>query len=542
MKICRRPAASPTARPSVALIESLEGRRLMCGDVHDPALLSASSHDAAVSFMTAPLTAPATAETTLTSRDIGNVGAAGSTAVSGGVYTVAGGGADIWYGSDGFRFVHRQLTGDGSITARVTGQQNTNPWAKAGLMIRESLATNSKFAMAIVTPSNGTMFSHRSETGAWAANGTASSYAMPLWLKLTRAGNVITAYKSTNGTSWTLTGSKTIAMNATVNVGLAVTSHKVGTLSTAKFDNLTISTGAARWVPVADAPIGKYEHAGMAVGGKLYSLGGFYNTSIQATTKSEVYDPVANRWTAIRDMPEPVTHAGQATDGRYIFLVGGFIGNHPGPMTDHVWRYDTVYNVYAPLPNLPAKVGSGAAAIVGRTLYFFGGTNREGNTYKNDSNKTWALDLNNTAAGWKAKANLPVARNHLGGIALNGLIYAVGGQKLGSEMTGNVNTVNVYNPATNVWSSATGLPVAQGHIVASTFVFNGKIRVIGGVTQNSLEQNTVFEFDPSTKTWATLAPIPGRRQSPLADVINGVIYVSGGYEPGKVYTTTWRSA
>jgi N-acetylneuraminic acid mutarotase len=507
---------------------------------HDATKLNTSSFS---NVSVVPAGHPGSGAWTGTSVDIGNVGKAGySSTGADGTVTVAGAGADIWNSSDAFRFNYQKLTGDGSIVARITSQQNTDPWAKAGIMLRETLATNSKFAFVVITPANGTFFGSRTSTGGMAKRNATSSYSLPLWLKLTRTGSTIVGYRSTNGATWIESGRATISMNGTVHVGLAVTSHRAGTLSVAKFDNVALTTQAPRWLSLAAAPVPKYEHAGMAVGGKLYSFGGFYNTAIAATTKSEVYDPATNKWTAIRDMPEAITHAGQATDGRYVYLVAGFIGDHPGPMTDHVWRYDTQDDVWTALPNLPALIGSGAAAIVGRTLYFFGGTNRDGSTYKNDSDKTWALDLDNASAGWKTKANLPVARNHLGGIALNGLIYAVGGQKLGSEISGNVNVVNVYNPATDAWSTVASLPIMQGHIAASTFIFNGKIRVIGGVTQNSLELDTQFEYDPATNKWTTLDPIPGRRQSPLADTIDGVIYVSGGYEPGTVYTTTWRSA
>ena len=482
-------------------------------------------------------------------QDIGNVGKSGNSSTgSDNVTTVAGSGADIWGTADAFHFSYQELTGNGSIVARVVSQQNTDPWAKAGLMIRESLNANSKFAFSSITPSNGTFFSARSSTGnsAWRSNNT--SYSGPIWLKLTRSGNTLTSFRSNDGVNWTQTGQSTISMASKVYIGLAVTSHKAGTLSAVKFDNAAVTgtttpppTGNAGWTSVASAPMGKYEHAGMAVGGKLYSFGGFYNTNIQATTASEVYDPATNKWSSIADMPEPLTHAGQATDGRYVYLVSGFIGDHPGPMTDHFWRYDTVEDVWFQMPNLPYKVGAGAAALVGRTLYFFGGTNRVNNQYLNDVSKTYSFNLDNPSAGWTQKADMPVARNHLAGVSLDGLVYAIGGQRFGNELSGNLSTVSVYNPATNVWSSAASLPIPQGHLVASAFVMDGKIRVIGGVTQNSAETDNVFEYNPATNAWSSLTSIPGKRQSPLADVIDGIIYVSGGFEPGSVYTTTWKS-
>src|SRR5688572_6399293 len=80
------------------------------------------------------------------SRDIGQVAAAGSTSVANGVYTVRASGADVWGTSDEFRFVYGTLDRDGEITARVDSLSATNSWTKAGVMSRETLNANSKHA------------------------------------------------------------------------------------------------------------------------------------------------------------------------------------------------------------------------------------------------------------------------------------------------------------------------------------------------------------------------------------------------------------
>src|SRR5436190_15992963 len=73
------------------------------------------------------------------SQDVGSVGGAGAVNYSTGQYAVAGSGADIWDSADAFRFVYRSLTGDGELLARVVSLDNTDNWAKAGVMIRETL-------------------------------------------------------------------------------------------------------------------------------------------------------------------------------------------------------------------------------------------------------------------------------------------------------------------------------------------------------------------------------------------------------------------
>ena len=95
------------------------------------------------------------------------------------------------------------MTGDGSITARVVSQTNTNAWAKAGVMFRETLATGSTNAFVPLTPANGVVFQGRPTTG---GSSTTFNYgplvAAPYWVRLVRAGSTFTASISPDGTTW----------------------------------------------------------------------------------------------------------------------------------------------------------------------------------------------------------------------------------------------------------------------------------------------------------------------------------------------------
>ena len=174
-----------------------------------------------------------------------------------GAYTMTAAGADIWGTVDEFHYAFKTLTGAGTIEAHVLSVQNTDPWAKAGVMIRETLDAGSKFAAVYITPGNGCRFQARTDTDIAATSDTTvatteqTAITAPYWVKLDRdfAGN-FRGYYSSNGTSWqTMSWNpQNISMNSTVYIGLAVTSHSSGVTCEAKFSNVrTTGTVGAQW-------------------------------------------------------------------------------------------------------------------------------------------------------------------------------------------------------------------------------------------------------------------------------------------------------
>src|SRR5262249_42611021 len=97
----------------------------------------------------------------LQEKGIGRPGQGRSVAFANGVFTVKGGGHDIWDSADDFHFVYQPLNGNGQVIARVTGVQNTDQWAKAGVMIRETLDASSRHMYMALTPGNGAAFQGR---------------------------------------------------------------------------------------------------------------------------------------------------------------------------------------------------------------------------------------------------------------------------------------------------------------------------------------------------------------------------------------------
>ena len=160
-----------------------------------------------------------------------------------GTYTMTGSGIDIWDMADQFHFAYKMLNGAGSITARIESVDNTNNWAKACVMIRETLDPGSKHAIACITPGNGVASQGREIADAGSFGDNQTGITAPHWVRLERDnGGNFTVTHSANGTAWQPVAGATphnITMASNVYIGLALTSHDAGLTCQAVFSNVT---------------------------------------------------------------------------------------------------------------------------------------------------------------------------------------------------------------------------------------------------------------------------------------------------------------
>ncbi len=176
----------------------------------------------------------------LSGRDIGGVGAAGSSASNRSTYVVTGSGADIWNTSDEFHYASRTVAGDFEITARVESVESLDRWTKAGLMFREGFSAGARHASIFATPGKGVAFQRRTTAGGASVNTSGPLFTAPVWLKLVRTGDVVAAYyRKGIRDFWTKLGQQTlVGLAPSIEAGLAVTSHADGRLATATFSNV----------------------------------------------------------------------------------------------------------------------------------------------------------------------------------------------------------------------------------------------------------------------------------------------------------------
>ena len=172
--------------------------------------------------------------------DVGAPTLAGTASYSSGIFSIDAAGTDIWGTGDQFHFVYQQVTGDVEIVARVRGLTKQHAWAKAGVMIRSTLAATSAHAFALVSAANGVHFQRRATAGGISSSTAASTSLPPAWVKAVRSGNTVTTYWSATGSNWTTIGSVTLPLNASAYVGIAVTSHNPGARTTATVSDVRV--------------------------------------------------------------------------------------------------------------------------------------------------------------------------------------------------------------------------------------------------------------------------------------------------------------
>jgi regulation of enolase protein 1 (concanavalin A-like superfamily) len=223
--------------------------------------------------------------------DVGTVGLAGSGSISDdAIFTQEGAGTTVAGTTEAFNFTYKTMTGDGSLIARAVSISQPN--GKFGITMRESLSTGSRSVSAVFN-SNGVWYQAQAyvctTTGGSIAAYNSGIAGVPVWVKITRAGNVFTTYASATGTAgtWTTISTSTIAMASTVYIGTVAASGYTTQLDETTIDNVTA---------VCDAPAGVTESAstGQITVGWSACLGAASYNVKRATTSGGPYTTIAS--------------------------------------------------------------------------------------------------------------------------------------------------------------------------------------------------------------------------------------------------------
>jgi regulation of enolase protein 1 (concanavalin A-like superfamily) len=198
-------------------------------------------------------------------RDIGYPAIAGSTVYyAPSTIVMRSSGADIWGTSDQFHFAYVPVSGNVDIRARVDAIDGTSAWAKSGVMIRASLSASAAHAFSLVSYSKGIAFQRRPSNGSLSVHTAGEMAGAPRWVRLVRLDNVVTAYSSVDGVTWTTIGSDTIQLGATFYVGFAATSNNAYVAGTTTMSQVLVSVPSVLPDGQANADIGSPAQKGSA--------------------------------------------------------------------------------------------------------------------------------------------------------------------------------------------------------------------------------------------------------------------------------------
>jgi regulation of enolase protein 1 (concanavalin A-like superfamily) len=201
---------------------------------HDPGALTTATFDSIALTQTQGLPRP------WGSVNVGSTGLTGNATYDAGRFIVNGAGSDIWGSADAFLFAYQTTNTDPAmLTARVVSETDTNPYAKAGLMLRSDTSASAAFVMIDLKPNGEIEVLQRPQAGAPVEYLGGAFTAFGSYLGLQRTGSTVVVAYSADGSNWTPLVTTTVSIPATAGIGLAVTSHDPSQLNTAVFDNVT---------------------------------------------------------------------------------------------------------------------------------------------------------------------------------------------------------------------------------------------------------------------------------------------------------------
>jgi N-acetylneuraminic acid mutarotase len=309
----------------------------------------------------------------------------------------------------------------------------------------------------------------------------------------------------------------------------------------------TASFGTAQaqgsWANGPAIPEGANEVIGATVGGQVFVYGG------QAGDGRVMgifwrFNPQGGTWTQLPSNPVAVHHGSAAGIGTKFYLFGGFRKPDSGENKWHpvanAWVFDAERQIWEALPPMPTPRGALSATAVGNKIYVIGGAKIPTNQDQKDGlvgggpvELLATVEMFDTMTGkWTTLAPMSLPRNHHGSVQVDGKIYVIGG-RVGSCFSNgwstNVWMNEVYDPATDLWSTRTPMPTARSGIGVEAI--DGKIHVLGG--EGWIDNfGGVFRahevFDPKTNAWA-IAPrmLTPRHGFATAQIDKRIFAVSG---------------
>ena len=255
--------------------------------------------------------------------------------------------------------------------------------------------------------------------------------------------------------------------------------------------------------------------------GKIYVVGGYPSDRVTVPTV-QVYDAAQDRWKLTTPLPVPLNHTMAASVNGKLYVIGGqTIAQSDSSFVDSVYEYDPATQRWTSRAPMPTQRSAGGAVVVGGKIYVAGGRPPRGRDF---------AVYDPRANSWTPLPDLPTQRNHLAAVAIEGKVFVAGGRFGGGVQSETTDVVEIFDPATNTWTPGAPMLIPRGGI--NGVVAAGCLHVFGG-EGNRNDPNGMFSdhdlYDPITKTWTRLDPMPVPVHGVTGAVfLNNLIYLPGG--------------
>ena len=264
------------------------------------------------------------------------------------------------------------------------------------------------------------------------------------------------------------------------------------------------------------------------------------NTPPVSDTRGDSLGPATLQWTRKADMPTArIGFATSVVNGK-VFVIGGSAQLEMDEFGDTslstVEMYDPKTDTWERKSDMPTARSGVSVSVVDGKIYAVGGSKikriQMPRGFSSESEELATLEMYDPITDtWTQKADMPTPKKTMTCV-VNGKIYAIGGW-LTTNQKPHLGTVVVYDPATDTWAKAQSMDCAR--CSAAISVVNGEIYAIGGLgsppiqDQSDLYLSNVEVFNPKTNQWGEKTEMPAPKALHTASVIDGKIYVIGGY-------------
>jgi N-acetylneuraminic acid mutarotase len=293
------------------------------------------------------------------------------------------------------------------------------------------------------------------------------------------------------------------------------------------------------WKTTAPLSLPRHSGASAVVDGLIYVIGGVeygnsmtvYGQTYDVTTGTlvEVYDPGADAWTRLADLPYPIDVMARRAEGRMwaaAAALGGKIYTFGGAnLNDEVRGTIDVYDIAtdtwtAGIAHLPEPVCGLSAATVGTTIYVFGGATST-NPYRPQDYVATCYAFDPATLSITPIAPMPLARFKTSAIPIEGGVLVLGG--ISATATSNAQ---IYRPKTDTWERLE--PVFWERRFWGGAASDEVMFLVGGRDEHATTTGAVDVWIPEENAWLAGDPMSVPREDAFTVAIGGRLYVAGG--------------